>query len=342
MIARHRRSVLPGFFLLLSLIAACGNRRLTEYQLSGPTMGTTFSVKVVTETQFDKDILREQIVAVLDDVDRHMSTYRPDSELAILNAAASTEWIPLSLRLCMALEDAIRLGSASDGAFDITVGPLVNLWGFGPGDVRLEPPSDDAIERAMASTGRDKLHVDCQRPAIRKERAGVKMDLSGYAKGLAGDEVAALLDETGISDYLVEIGGDLRTRGHNVNHEDWRIAIETPDPAGRNVEKIIQVSGLGVATSGDYRNFFEYQGRRYSHTIDPQTGRPVSHNLASVTVLGDSAAYADAMATALLVLGPDAGPEFAEREKIAAYFLSRNGEHFQGLPSSRFSELTGP
>jgi thiamine biosynthesis lipoprotein len=333
------RTVIPSCLLLLFLLTACGDRRLAEYRLSGPTMGTTFSVVIVTASEFDQEQLQQQIHETLEDVDRHMSTYRSDSELAILNRAASTEWIPVTPRLCRALENALQLGAASDGAFDITVGPLVNLWGFGPDASRIEPPTDEQIEDARARTGRDKLHLDCQQPAFRKDHAGLRIDLSGYAKGLAADEIAALLDANSIGNYLVEIGGDLRARGRNASNTKWRIAIEKPDPSGRKVEAIMHVSDLGVATSGDYRNYFDFEGRRYSHTIDPRTGRPVSHTLASVTVLGDSAAYADAMATALLVLGPVAGPVVAEREGIAAYFLMRNGGDVSEHMSTEFTLL---
>jgi thiamine biosynthesis lipoprotein len=207
-------------------------------------------------SEFDQEKLQQQIHESLEDVDRHMSTYRSDSELAGINRAASTDWIPVTLRLCRALENALQLSAASNGAFDITVGPLVNLWGFGPDASRFEPPSDEAIDDARARTGRDKLHLDCQQPAFRKDHAGLQIDLSGYAKGLAADEIASLLDVNGIRNYLVEIGGDLRARGHNASDARWRIAIERPDPADRKVEEIIHVSDIGVATSGDYRNFF--------------------------------------------------------------------------------------
>lgn len=339
MIPTRRRALIPGGVALLLLLAACGDPRSREYRLSGPTMGTTFSVVVVTHAEFDRDELRDRIEATLDDVNRHMSTYRADSELARLNSAATTDWIPVSHRLCSALDDAIALSEFSDGAFDVTVGALVDLWGFGPGDARFEPPPDEAIVRARIRSGRDKLELDCGQPAIRKGHAELRIDLSGYAKGLAVDEIAALLDAAGMTNYLVEIGGDLRAAGRNADNEKWRIAIERPDPSGRKVERIIRVGELGVATSGDYRNFFEFDGTRFSHTIDPRTGRPVSHKLASVTVLGETAAFADAMATALLVLGPDAGPKFAEREHIAAHFIIRESSEFREKTSANFDFL---
>jgi thiamine biosynthesis lipoprotein len=302
-------------------------------------MGTRFNVAVVTASELEQAKLQEQVHAILEDVDLHMSTYRLESELAKLNRSTSTDWITVTPRLCGAIDDALKLSMQSGGAFDITVGPLVNLWGFGPADARVEPPSDESIDEARASTGYDKLHVDCMTPAIRKDHAGLQIDLSGYAKGLAADEVAALLDATGISNYLVEVGGDLRARGRNAGNAKWRIAIESPDLPGNTVEKIVHIGDLSVATSGDYRNYFEFEGRRYSHTIDPQTGRPVTHNLAAATVLAERAAYADAMATALLVLGPDAGLAFAERENIAAYFLLRDESGLSERASTRFEAL---
>ena len=340
MISIHRRTIVPLCVMALHALAACGDNSLNEYHLSGPTMGTRFSVAIVTASVFDQTKLQEQIHAVLEEVDLHLSTYRSDSELARINQSASTEWMPVSPALCKAVDDALQLSIASTGAFDITVGPLVNLWGFGPDLSRAAPPSDESIDEARISTGYERLLTDCSKPAIRKERANLQIDLSGYAKGLAADEIAALLDEHGVSNYLVEIGGDLRARGHNASSEKWRIAIESPGQAGGAVEMIIHINDLSVATSGDYRNFFEYAGQRFSHTIDPRTGRPVTHKLTSVTVLAASAAYADAMATALMVLGPDAGSAFAEQESIAALFLFRDGSDISEWMSTRFSTVT--
>jgi thiamine biosynthesis lipoprotein len=339
MISTYRRTIILSAVVLSHTLAACGERGPTEYKLSGPTMGTHFNVSVVTASNFEQQELQTRIHATLEDVDQHMSTYRPDSELATFNQSTTTEWVPVSAVLCAAVDDALELTVRTAGAFDITVGPLVNLWGFGPDASRDTPPSDELIDEARARTGYRHLQTDCSRPAIRKGIADLQVDLSGYAKGLAADEIAALLDENGISNYLVEVGGDLRARGHNASHAKWRIAIERPDQTGNVVEKIIHISNLSVATSGDYRNFFEFEGQRFSHTIDPQTGRPVAHNLASVTVLGERAAYADAMATALLVLGPDGGTAFAEREGIAAHFLLRDDDGLTGRSSTQFKAL---
>jgi thiamine biosynthesis lipoprotein len=340
MIPTHFRANFLNYMVLVSLLAACGDRGAAEYQLSGSTMGTSFSVVVVTELVFDQQHLQAQIVATLENVEQRMSTYRRNSELSLFNHSSSTDWTPVSRELCEAVDEAIKFGDFTDGAFDITVGPLVNLWGFGPDDSRKEPPSADAIEAAMLTTGREYLHADCEVPAIRKDRAKLYIDLSAYAKGLAADDIATLLDSENIANYLVEIGGDLRARGHNASNAKWRIAIERPDQSGNTVERIIHVHDLSVATSGDYRNFFEFEGRRYSHTIDPRTGWSVTHNLASATVLGESAAFADAMATAMMVLGPEAGMALAEREDIAAELLLRDGDVITEHMSSKFKSLT--
>jgi len=340
MIPTHFRANFLICMVLVSVLVACGDQRAAEYQLSGSTMGTSFTVAVVTELAFDQKHLQAQIVATLENIEQRMSTYRDNSELSQFNHSSSTDWTPVSQELCEAVDDAIEIGHLTDGAFDITVGPLVNLWGFGPDDSRKEPPSAEAIDAAMLATGREYLHADCEVPAIRKDRAKLYIDLSAYAKGLAADEIAALLENEDIANYLVEIGGDLRARGHNASNAKWRIAIERPDQSGNTMEKIIHVHDLSVATSGDYRNFFEFEGRRYSHTIDPRTGRPVNHDLASVTVLGESAAFADAMATAMMVLGPEAGMALAEREDIAAELLLRDGGTITELMSSKFKSLT--
>ena len=340
MIPTHFRANFLICMVLVSVLAACGEQRAAEYQLSGSAMGTSFTVAVVTELAFDRQHLQAQIVATLENIEQRMSTYRDNSELSQFNHSSSTDWTPVSRELCEAVDDAIEIGHLTDGAFDITVGALVNLWGFGPDDSRKEPPSAEAIEAVMSATGREYLHADCEIPAIRKDHTDIYIDLSAYAKGLAADHIAALLDNENIANYLVEIGGDLRARGHNANNAKWRIAIERPDQPGNAVEKIIHVHDLSVATSGDYRNFFEFEGRRYSHTIDPRTGRPVTHNLASVTVLGESAAFADAMATAMMVLGPEAGMALAEREDIAADLLLRDGDTITEHMSSKLKSLT--
>jgi thiamine biosynthesis lipoprotein len=329
--------VLPA---LLASLAACGDsaRERPFQELVGSTMGTTFSIKIVAPPEtLDLPALQADIQAVLDGINGTMSTYLDTSELSRFNASDSVDWFEVSPELCRAVEAARVVSEFTDGAFDVTVGPLVNLWGFGPVESTFQPPGNDAVTAVMQDIGYRKLDVDCSQPALRKEAPGVYVDLSAFAKGHAVDVVAELLDTRALPDYLVEIGGEMRMRGKNPRSEAWAIAVETPDRAGRSVQTVVHLSDAAMATSGDYRNFFEHEGRFYSHTIDPRTGYPVTHDGASVTVIADTAAFADAAATALLVLGPDAGMNLAERESIAAYFLLRLGGEFEERMSSLFA-----
>ena len=323
--------------VLLHVLAACGDPGPTEYQLTGPTMGTTFSVTIVANDEVDLDELRRLIHITLDDVDRRMSTWRDDSELVQFNNSQSTEWQSVSVDLCVSILLGLEIGKITEGAFDISVGPLVDLWGFGSRTV-VAPPTAEEIELAKSNTGMQYIQTDCANSQIRKTRPGVRIDLSGYGKGYAADEITIVLRRHNIENFVIEIGGDLYSQGRKANGDKWRIAIETPDAQGQAIERIIEVASNAVATSGDYRNFFEIDGKRYSHAIDPRTGRPVTHDLASVTVLFDNAAIADGYATALLVLGPDAGYELAERLNIPAYFLVRDGNSFHERISTTFAE----
>lgn len=333
-------------FLLVSLAAvlqlgACGDARLPTHELAGSALGTSFSITLVepADEVVGNDGLEDRIMATLDTVDALASTWREDSELSAFNANRSTDWVTVSVEFCEIVRQALEISRLSGGAFDITVGPLVNLWGFGPDGQVREPPDDELIDAAMVRIGYSKLETRCDQPALRKLHPEMYVDLSGWAKGYAVDRLAELLDEHGVSDYLVEIGGELKVRGHNAENRQWAIAVEAPSKTSRRPHSVLRVTDTSVATSGDYRNFFEHEGRQYSHTIDARTGRPVEHELAAVTVVNSSAAYADAMATALLVLGPDAGPALAERLGIAGYFLVRDDSGITELATTDFDEL---
>lgn len=322
-------------------LAACGrDARLPEVELSGGTMGTTFNIVLVAPgDDVVGERLKDRITATLDRIDALASTWRDDSELAAFNANPDTDWVAVSDELCGIVEQALELSRLSDGAFDITVGPLVNLWGFGPNGDALEPPDEELVRAAMAHVGYEGLETRCGEAALRKRHAQMVVDLSGWAKGHAVDRLAVLLDEHGLRDYLVEIGGELRVRGHNAERKKWAIAIEAPSTTARRPHSVLRVTDTSVATSGDYRNYFDHEGRHYSHTIDARTGRPVEHELAAVTVVSESAAFADAMATALLVLGPEEGPSLAEDLGIAGYFLVRNGTGIREMTTSTFDLL---
>ncbi|WP_246156286.1 FAD:protein FMN transferase [Thiohalocapsa marina] len=314
--------------------------------LQGSTMGTTYSVQVTgplpppAGAEHDPEALQRRIDALLEQINAMMSTYRPDSELSRFNAAATTDWFAVSPELAQVVATAQSISRASDGAFDVTVGPLVNLWGFGPELDTDLPPSQARIDATLARTGYQLLEVRQAPPALRKAHADVYVDLSAIAKGYGVDRVAALLTELGYDNALVEIGGELRGQGVRGPARPWRIAVERPQADGpRRVFRVVQLRNLGMATSGDYRNFFELDGVNYSHTIDPATGRPVHHQLASVTVLAEQCMLADAWATALLVLGPERGLERAESLGLAALLIERQGEALSAQSTPAFDRL---
>ena len=322
----------------LLALAACGGGRPGEVVLQGGTMGTHYSVKMLHDGT-GVESLQEEVESVLDGIEDEMSTYRPESEISRFNAQVSTDWYGVSRDFCGNVEQALEISALTGGAFDITVGPIVNLWGFGPGDIVESPPSDEAIEALLAVVGYEHLHADCDRPALRKDLGNLMLDMSAFGKGLAVDRVAALLDDRGIDNYLVEIGGELRLRGHNRSGEAWAIGIELPLDDERRPHTILHLTDAAMATSGDYRNFFVSGGQRYSHLIDTRTGRPVRHALASVTVV-DAAGYrADALATALLVMGPDDGMQLALRENLPVLFLVRRDGGFDEFTSPAFDRL---
>ena len=298
-------------------------------------MGTSYSVQIVAPpAELDRAALAEAITARLAEINRLMSTYQPSSELSRFNNSQTTEWFLVSPELVAVVAAAQRVSAASAGAFDITVGPLVNLWGFGPTPSAEDLPTAGDLQAARARVGWRQLEVQSQPPALRKSRADLSVDLSAIAKGYAVDQLAGLVEAHGLEDYLVEIGGELRGRGVNGRSEPWRIAIERPDANQRAVFEVVALRDISMATSGDYRNFVEIDGKRYSHTIDPASGRPVSHRLASVTVLADDCMQADAWATALLVLGPERGLELAEQLGLAALFIEHARDGSDGEASA--------
>lgn len=319
---RIPRGLLAGVFAAW-LLGGCGaDTGPPVLALRGTTMGTSYSVQVVDPPPaLDQTALAGDIEARLDRINALMSTYRPDSELSRFNAGESEDWFSVSPELVAVVLAAQGVSRASDGAFDVTVGPLVNLWGFGPSPTAEALPAGSEIQAALARVGWQHLRVRAQPPALNKARAGLEVDLSAIAKGYAVDQLAALLKSQGIADYLVEIGGELRARGLNGRGLPWQIAIERPEAGRRAVFRVVALRDQGMATSGDYRNFVEIDGVHYSHTIDPKTGRPVGHRLASVTVIAESTMRADAWATALLVLGPERGLALAERQGLAALFI---------------------
>jgi thiamine biosynthesis lipoprotein len=288
-------------------------------------MGTMYNVKAVRPGGIaDSELrrIRAGIERLLVTVNDQMSTYQRDSEISMFNKSGSTEWFDLSPATAEILSLATDISGRTEGAFDITVGPLVNLWGFGPEKKEASVPSDDTITLVRQEIGYGKLSVRLSPPSAKKSTPGLYCDLAAIAKGYAVDWIAAYLDSAGVHDYLVEIGGEVRTAGCNESGEVWQVGIATPDN-DLGVQTVVALRDASMATSGDYRNFFEFDGVRYSHTIDPRTGYPVRHQLASVSVIHDSCAVADAFATALEVLGPEEGLKLAREQNLAACFIIR-------------------
>ncbi len=303
-------------------------------------MGTSFTIKVSRLPEnADEASLKTGIKTLLDALNAELSTYEPESPLSRFNKSENTEWQPVPAALFNVLEEARRISDLSGGAFDISVGKLVNLWGFGTEPMSFTAPDEKRLAETLAITGYRHLAIDGQTLRIKKELPQLYLDLSAIAKGYAVDRVAQFLERQGIADYMVEIGGELRLSGKNISQGDWKIAIEKPTPEKRMIQKVIPLSNIAMATSGDYRNFFESNGVRYSHTIDPRTGKPVTHRLASVTILHPSSMTADALATAMMVLGETEGFELAQKQNIAALFIVKTAEGFEEKSTFAFTEF---
>jgi thiamine biosynthesis lipoprotein len=313
-------TLLPAVLML----AACWGEETTEtFKLSGETMGTTYHVTAVeVPAEVSEEDLSAAVDAALAAVNASMSNWDPQSEISRFNEARSTDPVAISPELAHVMAAANEVHALSGGKFDVTLYPLIDLWGFGPNKPGEPIPSDEDIAAALEHVGQaDTLRLDGE--TLTKVDPEVSVNLSAIAKGYGNDAVAEALRGFGIENYLVEIGGDLVSAGLNEEGAPWQIGIEAPDPASRSVEMILPVSDRGMATSGDYRNFTEQDGVRYSHIIDPTTGRPITHRATSVTVLADNGMMADAIATAMMVLGEDEGLRVAEKNDLAVFFISR-------------------
>jgi thiamine biosynthesis lipoprotein len=321
--------------IVLFVLLAASHVRAEPFVIRGATMGTTYHVKIASAPQAVAPVqLQEKVDEVLAEIDEQMSTYRPDSELSRFNRAPAGEWFAVSVPTAEVVAAAQRISDKTDGALDVTVGPLVRLWHFGPRDFGKEtanegftPPSDEELEAARESVGYKLLRVRMNPPALRKEQQNLEVDLSSIAPGYAIDRLAELLVRHGFNDFLVEIGGEVRTAGELAVGKPWRVAIERPLAHGRAMQAAVPLSNAAIATAGDNRKYFEYAGRRYSHILDPSTGRPIEDTLVSVTVVADTCMAAVGWDTPLLVLGHKRGYECAERHGIAALFVARGEKH---------------
>lgn len=326
-------------FLLLFFLTAC-DTSLPAHRFGGHTMGTTYMVTLVDVEERVAQQLEQDVADALIALNGTFSTYIADSELNRLNAQPVGEPFPVSAELLEVLEMSQGIFHSSGGAFDPTVMPLVNLWGFGPEVRPDEVPAAEVIAALLRTVGFDALQLDTTSHTATRTR-DISIDLSAIAKGYAVDRLAALLEQHAVHNFMIDIGGELRVRGHNASARPWRIAIE--DASGAyGAATVIEVTDRGIATSGDYRNYFERDGKRFSHTIDPRNGYPIDHNLASVTVIAASAGLADGWATALSVMGPEKALTIADREDIAVLLLVKTPKGFELRPNAAFKAYMKP
>jgi thiamine biosynthesis lipoprotein len=302
-------------------------------------MGTSYSVKLVAPVEPSRlDETATNIRVRLEELDERLSTFRETSEVSRFNRYPGADWFTVSEETAFILHTGAAVSERSEGAFDMTVGPLVNLWGFGPDGQPERIPEQAEIDALLRTTGYELFRVRVSPPAVRRLRPGVQIDLSAIAKGYAVDELAVLLENAGVDAYLVEIGGEVRARGVKADDSDWKIAIESPIAGTRQIQNVVRLRNTAIATSGDYRNFFELAGKRYSHTIDPRNGWPIAHELGAASIISETTIVADAWATAMLVLGPESGIEVARREGLAANLIVRSDQGVEALRTDGFAE----
>jgi len=337
-----RKMILPALFVggLFYVSFTRTPEQPQQIVIQGEALGTTWTVKSSEPASAESEqALRTVVEDALRLVDGQMSTYKKESNLMKLNAATAVEGFKVPDELGEVLTEALVVSTASRGAFDVTIGPAVRAWGFGPDETRT-PPTTEVIQALVPYVGSDKLRLEGD--MVYKAHPALELDLSAIAKGYAVDLIADRLSEEGRSNLMVEVGGEIVARGQNPNGQPWRLGIETPTPEGREVLKVVSLNNAAMATSGDYRNYYEVDGKRVSHLIDPRSLRPIEHSLASVTVVHQRCSTADAWATALSVLGEDEGYLLAEAQGLQAFFIVRESDGSFSSKSTTSFKLLEP
>ena len=320
--------------LLATGLSSCDSPD-AELRLEGRTMGTTYTVQTIDCDRAECDSVGLQVEARLEQLSQYLSHYDSESELSGFNAYQDTDWFPVSKELGTVVEYALAISKQSDGAFDISIAPAVDAWGFGPTAVNPAEPSEEQLAASLLHSGYNKLAVRASPWALRKADPLIRLDVSALAKGYAVDQLAYLLEDRGIQNYLVEIGGEIRTAGIRGDGKPWRIGIQPPAD-GLDLEFVVEPGDAAVATSGDYQNFYMLDDRKISHTIDPASALPVDNDVMSVSVIAPDAMQADALATTLMVMGADAGVDFARRNDVAALFIERTENGSRAISSPAF------
>jgi len=327
---------LLGFVMVAGAFSGCDSGDSLE-SFGGPTMGSTYSVKYIRSADGPKVAqVQPEVEAILAEVDQQMSTYRSDSDIERFNVLPANSCQSMPTGVLALVRVGEQLSADSQGSYDLTVEPLLDLWGFGP-QARVEHvPTAQQLAQVRQRVGHGHLRIDGDRLC---KDASVEVDFNSIAAGYAVDRISAKMQALGISSYLVEATGELKAVGKKADGSPWRVALEAPRDDEQVAAKTIELDGYGVSTSGDYRNYFEQDGHRYSHTLDALTGAPIDHALASVTVIDRSALMADGFSTLLLILGPQRGWDFAEQHKIAAFFVIRADKHFIIRSNPQFDRL---
>jgi thiamine biosynthesis lipoprotein len=305
--------------------------------LSGPTMGTSYKITIAINdgNEFNRDALQKQVLNALTDIDKEMSAYRPDSDLTRFNNSTSTDWFPVSPDLVKVIDAAEEISTKTNGAFDVTVAPLVDLWGFGPNSKSQGVPIEAQIAASRQRVGYTRLHTRMQPPALRKDIPDLQVDVNAIAPGYAIDMLASLIEAQGYKNYLVDLGGESYAKGHKPDGNSWKIGVENPTSSVSSIRKIVALDGEAISTAGDYREYFEVDGKRYSHIIDPKTGSPITHNVASVSVIATTAMNANGWDTALMAMGP-AGLKLARQLHIPAAFIFGGSDNFRLESTTEF------
>ena len=340
MLSLKSRNVFLALLFALLFYTACSKEhtKLEKYSFSGTTMGTTYSVSIVDAPEkFVNSNIHIFVDSLLVEVNKQMSTYISISEISKFNRLQDTSWFRVSKDFALIVHEAKELCVESNNAYDVSIGPLVNLWGFGPEEYSVGIPEDEEIEEVKKLIGVEKIEVNLDNLSIRKTIPDLYLDLSSIAKGFGVDQVGHLIEDAGFANYMVEIGGEVRTSGINDKGENWKIGISSPE--NRDLQKVIAVTNISVATSGDYQNYKEENGARYSHLIDPRIGKPITHSLASVTVLHKNCRTADALATAINIMGPLEGYSFALKKELPIFMIVRDSNTFIEKMTPQFKEF---
>jgi thiamine biosynthesis lipoprotein len=325
------------FLFFLFLLASCSEQAI--HKLQGFAQGTTYHISYWSESPVDDNAIKSSIEAEFARIDKLVSNYRPDSTIEIFNSAKDTEKFTVGTDIMALVKTAQSVHFASQGCYDLTIKPLFDLWGFQ--NEQQTVPQESAILKTMKQIGMSKLEV-IDGSSLRKQQTDLKVDLSSIAQGYSVEKISLVLEAKGIKNYLVEIGGELKTKGHKPDKSPWRIAIERPLPGEQTLHKVVTMPAelpTAVMTSGTYRHYFDENGIRYSHILDARTGRPISHDLVSVTVFHQDPIAADAWSTALLCLGQEEGLKAADKEKIAALFIQQQGNDLIESRSNPLKEL---